>query len=500
MTAMAMGPANLLEASTSDAELVSASRGGDREAFGRIVRRYQGMITGLLYANCGDLHRSEDLAQETFIAAWKSLSGLREPAKLPGWLCQVARHRLLDNARSETRRDARMARAFQDHTEATAPSPEEHALSEEELDLLWKTLREIPQPYRETMVLYYRQGKDAGEVALATDTTEANVRQRLARGREMLREQVAAMLERNLVRSAPGPAFSLAVIAALPSLVPHTAAAATSTLGASALAKGAAATGAKGSAGLLALIAMWIGPLFGFFGGAYGTWVSIQNSTKGRERKFVVRMAVQIWVLVFTSMGILFGLLWAHQHFHWGPHALMAIHSGFWLGYAGLLVALVITRNRRHRQIRREEGLPEQFSVPNSGKQFAFGLAFGTVGALVWMIALAAQAHDTFGATTVAIVTTLLTVTAFAYVRGRTAFEARRFIFGHIALLGIFTLVMVNWRLHRWIAEMNGLPIENVRLKLPLWWMNAFVMLIFGVVFVTSAVSLGRRHETSSPR
>src|SRR5690349_24804095 len=83
-----------------DAELVSASRQGDREAFGRIVRRYQGMVTGLIYAACGDLHRSEDMAQDTFVSAWKSLSGLRDATKLPAWLCQVARHRLIDDARS----------------------------------------------------------------------------------------------------------------------------------------------------------------------------------------------------------------------------------------------------------------------------------------------------------------------------------------------------------------------------------------------------------------
>ena len=135
-------------ASATDADLVAASRQGDREAFGRIVKRYQGMVTGVIFASCGDLHRSEDLAQDTFIAAWKSLSGLREPAKLPAWLCQVARHRALDDARSDARRDARDNRAFHGREEAREPSPAEQLLSEEERELLWKTLREIPQPYR----------------------------------------------------------------------------------------------------------------------------------------------------------------------------------------------------------------------------------------------------------------------------------------------------------------------------------------------------------------
>ena len=71
-----------------DAELVAESRRGNREAFGQIVRRYQGMVAGVTYSVCGDLHRSEDLAQETFIAAWKSLAEINEPEKLSPWLCQ----------------------------------------------------------------------------------------------------------------------------------------------------------------------------------------------------------------------------------------------------------------------------------------------------------------------------------------------------------------------------------------------------------------------------
>ncbi len=66
----------LQEGLLPDADLVAQSRRGNREAFGRIVRRYQGMVAGMIYSVCGDLHRSEDFAQETFRSAWKSLSGI----------------------------------------------------------------------------------------------------------------------------------------------------------------------------------------------------------------------------------------------------------------------------------------------------------------------------------------------------------------------------------------------------------------------------------------
>src|SRR6266404_14277 len=75
----------------SDVELVERSRGGDREAFGSIVERYQSLICALTYSACGNLHASEDLAQVTFITAWCQLRTLQEPARLKSWLCGIAR-------------------------------------------------------------------------------------------------------------------------------------------------------------------------------------------------------------------------------------------------------------------------------------------------------------------------------------------------------------------------------------------------------------------------
>ncbi len=70
----------------TDAELVSECLVGDRDAFGRIVARYQALVCSLAYSATGCLGQSEDLAQETFLAAWTHLSQLREPAKLRAWL------------------------------------------------------------------------------------------------------------------------------------------------------------------------------------------------------------------------------------------------------------------------------------------------------------------------------------------------------------------------------------------------------------------------------
>ena len=92
-----------VEAGTADAELVIQTREGNREAFGQIVSRYQTLICSLAYSATGSLGQSEDLAQETFITAWKHLRHLREPGKLRAWLCGIARNRISNCLRREGR-------------------------------------------------------------------------------------------------------------------------------------------------------------------------------------------------------------------------------------------------------------------------------------------------------------------------------------------------------------------------------------------------------------
>lgn len=69
---------------------LAASRSGDREAFGRLVARYQGMVHAVAYSHTGDAALSEDIAQETFLAAWQRLDRLRSPERFGPWLAGIA--------------------------------------------------------------------------------------------------------------------------------------------------------------------------------------------------------------------------------------------------------------------------------------------------------------------------------------------------------------------------------------------------------------------------
>src|SRR5882757_9850475 len=74
----------------SDSELVIQSLAGNRDAFGWIVARYQSLLCSLTHSATGSLSQSEDLAQETFVTAWKQLADLREPEKFRSLLCRIS--------------------------------------------------------------------------------------------------------------------------------------------------------------------------------------------------------------------------------------------------------------------------------------------------------------------------------------------------------------------------------------------------------------------------
>lgn len=230
----------------NDAELVAESLAGNPDAFRQIVERYQTLICSLAYCATGSVSQSEDLAQETFVTAWKDLAALREPAKLRTWLCAIVRFRISKQFRRQAREPIHVAEQLEavDSAAALEAPPSVQAITNEETAILWRSLEGIPDMYREPLVLFYREHQSIGTVAAHLDLTEDAVKQRLSRGRKMLQEQVLAFVEGALARTNPGQTFTLAVLAALPITLATSAKAAsiaTAAVKGGAMAKGATA-------------------------------------------------------------------------------------------------------------------------------------------------------------------------------------------------------------------------------------------------------------------
>ena len=263
----------------NDAELVGGTLAGNRDAFGQIIARYQSLICSLAYSATGNLGQSEDLAQETFITAWKHLGHLRERQKLRAWLCGIARNRINNFLRREGREPIRSAEPLENVSESHSPEPlpRDHTISNEEQAILWRSLERIPEIYREPLVLFYRKHQSIEAVAQNLELTEDAVKQRLSRGRKLLHEEVLAFVEGALQRTNPGKAFTLAVIASLPAL---TFSAKAVTIGTAAAKGGAAAK----TGGIMGFFAALSGPLIVFFPNYIAYRVTLAGAQSDEER------------------------------------------------------------------------------------------------------------------------------------------------------------------------------------------------------------------------
>src|SRR5215468_7509755 len=193
------------------------------EQFAQIVRRHQAGVCAVAYGVTGDRALSEDVAQDTFLAAWCGASTLREPAKLGPWLHGIAR-----NLAHKARRRRRMA-ALEDGGELAATGDPAHdAVARDEVRVASAALCALPARYREALVLYYWEDESARAAAQSLGISEAAAMQRLSRGRVLLQGEIRRV-EAALRRARPGAALTAAILAAIAATMAGTATATAAT-------------------------------------------------------------------------------------------------------------------------------------------------------------------------------------------------------------------------------------------------------------------------------
>ena len=341
-----------------DANLVAACLAGDREAFERIVERYQRLLCSLAYSATGSLSESEDLAQEAFMEAWRQLRTLREPEKLRSWLCSILRHKVGRLRRSDGQEPVRKAEALE--LAADMPSTDVPAASlamdKEEEAILWKALEQVPQLYREPLVLYYREHRSVEHVAVSLDLSEDAVKQRLARGRKILQERVLTFVEGALSRSTPGRVFTIGVLAALPAMAPPAKAAG---IGAAVAAHGTLLAKYTGLAAILASIS-------GTVSAVMTLRTNLDQARTPQERRLVVIVTVVLFFGAFGWLGSLY-LMRQAAVFRWmDPITLAWICQGWVLGFIVCWPAAILHVMRHMRALRSTERRrrPDLFQDP----------------------------------------------------------------------------------------------------------------------------------------
>jgi len=164
-----------------EAVLVEAVRGGDRDAFGRLHDLYARMVHGILLARVpyGEV---DDLVQDVFLHAFKKLDTLRDPAAFGPWLAMITRNRAMDFHR-RSRETAELTEDMAVADSLSAPQAEANeALA---------VIRQLPEAYREPLILRFVEGMTGPEIAERTGLAPTSVRVNLHRGMKLLREKLA---------------------------------------------------------------------------------------------------------------------------------------------------------------------------------------------------------------------------------------------------------------------------------------------------------------------
>lgn len=162
--------------------MVDAARRGDRAAWGWLYRRYARLVHGVLVSRVSP-HEAEDLVQDVFARAMRSIGTVRDSACIGAWLATVARRRALDFQRRSRRR--RTSALDEDRMEARNGQPGELDAA----DVL-AAIQRLPDAYRETLSLRLVEGLTGPEIAERMGMKHGSVRVNLHRGMAMLKRSL----------------------------------------------------------------------------------------------------------------------------------------------------------------------------------------------------------------------------------------------------------------------------------------------------------------------
>jgi RNA polymerase sigma-70 factor (ECF subfamily) len=150
---------------------------GERDRFGRLYELYAPLVHGVLLARV-PRDEVDDLVQDIFLHALRKLHTLRNPTAFGPWIAMIARNRAMDFHRA--------SRETVEVEENTAVAKQSSRTAHEVLDFI----RQLPDAYRETLILRFVEGMTGPEIAVRTGLTPASVRVNLHRGVKLLRQKM----------------------------------------------------------------------------------------------------------------------------------------------------------------------------------------------------------------------------------------------------------------------------------------------------------------------
>ncbi len=182
----------------NECHLIKAILDGDAHEYAVLVNRYQRPIFNLLLRMTGCREEAADLAQEAFLKAYENLERFKTGESFFPWLYAIA----VNLARDRWRKQQHAANHAEQLRQAVESCPDDPAGVEEQLNsridarYLNSCLNQLPQDYREALILRYHEGMPMGDIGKALGLSPSGAKMRISRGLEKLRA---------LFQSSPSP-------------------------------------------------------------------------------------------------------------------------------------------------------------------------------------------------------------------------------------------------------------------------------------------------------
>ena len=184
--------------SSDEAKLIARSLAQDPDAFGQLVERYATVIVNLAYRMVGDRTEAEDLAQETFVAAFKSLPAFRAESKFSTWLYRIAANKCKDWLRAkrpgQSVYDVDVEDVLDDRV-VEERTPERLLSQQQVAEQLGGAIQRLPPLYREAFVLKHVEGLSYEEMQEILGVKTDTLKMRVYKGRLQLSRELAELKE-----------------------------------------------------------------------------------------------------------------------------------------------------------------------------------------------------------------------------------------------------------------------------------------------------------------
>jgi len=169
-------------------------RAGDHQAFAEFVDRYKETV----FLCCRTLglreDEADDVASETFMAAYRAISRYRGQAKLGTWLWRIAYHQGVNYLRRTQREKQLLFEPDKQPANSRRAEMSARLVSKERAVLVWQAVGRLPRLWAVATVLFYREGKSIKEIAKIMRVRQNTVKTYLFRGRKRLKELLAGFL------------------------------------------------------------------------------------------------------------------------------------------------------------------------------------------------------------------------------------------------------------------------------------------------------------------